>query len=130
MPNGLWPAAYDGSYLFADGGSGRIWNRRANGSVDYNTPFATDAFGISDMTFGFDAAGRMVLYYVQVGGSLRAIASTAPLASMSWCVSVRLSAASFCSGVSSDAAVGDGPGPDPATPPALACATSTSDRME
>ena len=33
------------------------------------------------MTFGFDAAGRMVLYYVQVGGSLRAISSTAPLVS-------------------------------------------------
>ena len=80
VPNGLWPASYDGSYLFADGGSGRIWNRRANGSIDYDAPFATDAFGITDMTFGFDATGRMVLYYVQVGGSLRAISSTTPLA--------------------------------------------------
>jgi len=79
VPDGLWPAPYDGSYLFADGGSGRIWIRRANGSIDYDAPFATDAFGITDMTFGFDTAGRMVLYYVQVGGSLRAISSTAPL---------------------------------------------------
>ena len=80
-PNGLWPSSYDGSYLFGDGGSGKIWVRQSNGSVDYGNPFATGAFGITDMTFGFDTSGRMVLYYVQVGGSLRAISSTAPLAS-------------------------------------------------
>jgi glucose/arabinose dehydrogenase len=81
-PDGLWPTAYDGSYLFADGGSGRIWVRRANGSVDYGAPFATDAFGITDMTFGFDTAGRMVLYYVQIGGTLRVITPTAAPASV------------------------------------------------
>jgi len=81
IPNGLWPATYDGAYLFSDGGSGRIWIRDSNGSIDYGTPFATGAFGITDMTFGFDAAGRSVLYYVQSGGSVRAINSTAPLVS-------------------------------------------------
>ncbi len=75
IPNGLWPAEYDGGYLFADGGSGQIWLRRANGSVDYDAPFATGAHGITDMTFGFDTNGRMVLYYVG-GGSLRAITPT------------------------------------------------------
>jgi glucose/arabinose dehydrogenase len=81
VPNGLWPDDFDGSYLFADGGSGRIRQRQPNGTVDYNNPFATNAFGIVDMTFGFDASGRMVLYYVQAGGALRVISSLAPLRS-------------------------------------------------
>ena len=74
VPDGLWAERYDGTYLFADGGSGQIWLMDDDGSVDYDAPFATGAFGITDMTFGFDTQGRMVLYYVQVGGSLGAIA--------------------------------------------------------
>lgn len=73
VPNGLWPSAFDGAYLFADGGSGRMWVRLANGSLDYGAPFATGAGGIADMTFGFDAAGKSVLYYVQSGGGLRKV---------------------------------------------------------
>ncbi|MEO6654231.1 MAG: PQQ-dependent sugar dehydrogenase [Ilumatobacteraceae bacterium] len=73
VPNGLWPTRYDGAYLFGDGGSGNIWLRSADGQVDYATPFATGAFGLTDMTFGFDAVGTMSLYYVQVGGGLRMI---------------------------------------------------------
>ena len=53
----------------------------ANGSVDYAAPFATGASGLSDMTFGFDANGRMVLYYVAIGGGLRKITPTTPAAS-------------------------------------------------
>lgn len=79
VPDGRWPAAYDGGYLFADGGSGNIWHLRGNGTVDYGTPFATGAFGITDMTFGYDAGGRTVLYYVTIGGELRMIRpNTAP----------------------------------------------------
>jgi glucose/arabinose dehydrogenase len=81
IPNGLWPSAYDGAYFFGDAGSGEIWIRHANGSVDYGAPFATGAFGLSDMTFGFDADGRMVLYYVQTNGGLRTITPTTPPAS-------------------------------------------------
>ena len=77
VPDGLWPAEYDGAYLFGDGGSGRVWMRSADGSVDYGTPFATGAFGLTDMTFGFDADGAMVLYYVTVGGGLRKITPAA-----------------------------------------------------
>jgi glucose/arabinose dehydrogenase len=81
VPDGLWPAEYDGGYLFADGGSGDIWHFTAAGTVDYAAPFATDAQGITDMTFGFDADGKMVLYYVQVGGGLRKITpNAAPVA--------------------------------------------------
>ncbi len=78
VPNGLWPAQYDGTYFFADAGSGEMWVRQVNGSVDYGAPFATDVGGISDMTFGFDAGGRMVLYYVEIGGALRKITPTTP----------------------------------------------------
>lgn len=73
VPNGLWPEQYDGAYLFGDGGSGNIWLRSAAGAVDYGAPFATGAFGLTDMTFGFDADGVMALYYVTVGGGLRMI---------------------------------------------------------
>ena len=45
IPNGHWPAEYDGGYLFADAGSGIMWLRRANGTVDYSAPFATGPRG-------------------------------------------------------------------------------------
>jgi glucose/arabinose dehydrogenase len=77
VPNGLWPAAYDGGYLFGDYLSGEIWLMQPNGSVDYGSPFATGADGMTDMTFGFDAAGRSVLYYTSFSG-LRAIVPPAP----------------------------------------------------
>jgi hypothetical protein len=63
VPDGLWPAALDGGYLFADGGSGKIFLRHADGSVDYDQPWATGAGGLADMTFGFDENGRLALYY-------------------------------------------------------------------
>ena len=81
IPNGLWPAGYDGAYFFGDGGSGEIWVRFADGSVNYGAPFATGASGLTDMTFGFDANGRMVLYYVGIGSGLRKITPTTPAAS-------------------------------------------------
>jgi hypothetical protein len=55
--------------------------RSGDGSLNYAAPFATGAGGISDMTFGFDTAGRMVLYYVQTGGGLRKIMPTGTPAS-------------------------------------------------
>ncbi len=78
VPDGLWPIDFDGTYLFADGGSGQIWVMGDDGSVDYTAPFATGVGGIADMTFGFDATGRMALYYTQSGGSLRKIVRTDP----------------------------------------------------
>jgi glucose/arabinose dehydrogenase len=61
VPVGSWPALYDGGYLFADGGSGRVWLRTAGGSLDLATPFATDMFSIADMVFRTEA-GEQVLY--------------------------------------------------------------------
>ncbi len=62
VPNGVWPAAFDGGYLFADGGSGEIWLRKADGSVDYASPFATGAQGLADMVF-VPEGGGLSLYY-------------------------------------------------------------------
>ena len=74
VPDGLWPAEYDGGYFFSDGGSGSIFLRRANGTVDYATPWATDAAGIADMVFAFDETGRLALYYTLNGnGQVRKI---------------------------------------------------------
>lgn len=78
IPNGVWPAQYDNSYLFADGGCGKVWARQANGTVDYANPFATTTGVIVDMTFitqGPDPA----LYYVTNGDSkLHRISYAAP----------------------------------------------------
>ncbi len=73
VPDNLWPEEYDDLYLFADGGSGDIWQMDDAGNVDYAAPFATGAFGLTDMTFGFDEDGEMVLYYVGEGIGLRKI---------------------------------------------------------
>ena len=67
VPDGVWPAEYDGAYLFGDGGSGHIYIRRADGSVDYDQPFATQAFGITDMTFVSEGFG-VSLWYAVPGG--------------------------------------------------------------
>ena len=78
IPNGHWPAEYDGGYLFADAGSGDMWLRRSNGSVDYANPFATGANGIADMAF-VTTTGSIALYYTLTGGAVRKI-TTAPAA--------------------------------------------------
>lgn len=63
VPDGFWPAEYDGAYLYADGGAGTIFLLDANGSVDHDQPWATGVFGLADMLFAFDQQGRLSLYY-------------------------------------------------------------------
>ncbi len=78
VPNGSWPAEYDGAYLFADGGSGRAWVRHANGVVDYGDPFITGRFGIADMAFVLEPSG-WALYYTQNGnGQVRKVTTSFP----------------------------------------------------
>lgn len=67
IPNGTWPTQYDGAYFFADGGSGRIWVRTADGNVDYDHPFATTS-GPADLAFADDSVG-LSLYYVLPGAT-------------------------------------------------------------
>ncbi len=68
VPNGVWPTEFDGGYLFADGGSGRVWLRTASGAVDFGRPILTDAFGLADMTFVRESSGTS-LYYTLNGSS-------------------------------------------------------------
>ncbi|GAF89031.1 unnamed protein product, partial [marine sediment metagenome] len=68
VPNGAWPAEFDGGYLFADGGSGRVWLRSATGAIDYSSPVLRDAFGLSDMSFVDEPTGTS-LYYTLNGSS-------------------------------------------------------------
>jgi hypothetical protein len=68
VPNGMWPSEFDGGYLFADGGAGRVWLRTAAGVVDYGRPILTDAFGLADMAFVSEPAGTS-LYYTLNGSS-------------------------------------------------------------
>jgi len=63
IPNGIWAAAYDGGYLFADGGCGKVFLRTAAGTVDYGDPFATTSGVITDLSF-LTQGGRTALYYV------------------------------------------------------------------
>ena len=79
IPNGVWPKQYDGSYLFADGGCGKIFERTAGGAVDYGSPFASTSGVIVDMAF-VTAGADPSLYYVTNGTSqLRRITYDAPV---------------------------------------------------
>ncbi len=69
VPDGVWPAAYDGAYLFADGGTGRVWLRTAAGVVDWANPFIEGAFGITDMAFVSERSGA-ALYYTRDGSNV------------------------------------------------------------
>ncbi|MDX2380488.1 MAG: PQQ-dependent sugar dehydrogenase [Acidimicrobiia bacterium] len=73
IPDGAWPAQYDGGYLFVDGGSGRMWLRRSNGTVDYNSPFANLTFSAADMAFVLEPDGYALWYTLNAGSSVRRI---------------------------------------------------------
>jgi glucose/arabinose dehydrogenase len=75
VPVGSWPSQYDGGYLFADGGSGRVWLRTASGTLDLDTPFATDLFSIADMVFRTED-GELVLYVTRTSGEIVRIRHT------------------------------------------------------
>jgi glucose/arabinose dehydrogenase len=63
IPNGIWAPAYDGGYLFADGGCGKIFLLTSAGTVEYGDPFAQTSGVITDMTF-LTQQGQTALYYV------------------------------------------------------------------
>ncbi len=83
IPDGVWPAQYDGGYLFADGGTGRVWLRTAAGAVDYGAPFTTTTAGIADMAFVLDADGYALYYTLNGSDSVRKIIYNAPAAATS-----------------------------------------------
>jgi glucose/arabinose dehydrogenase len=67
VPNGFWPAEYDGAYLFSDYTCGKIFRRAPNGTV---TEFVTGLGGSSAVTlvFGPHGAGQ-ALYYTNYWGT-------------------------------------------------------------
>lgn len=73
VPDGAWPAAFEGGYLFADGGSGKVWLRTAAGGVDYNAPVVTSAFGLTDMAFVDDLGGTSLYYTLNGSAQVRKI---------------------------------------------------------
>jgi glucose/arabinose dehydrogenase len=83
VPNGVWPSSFDGSYLFADGGCGRMWQRTAAGAVDYANPFTTTSGGIVDMAFVAQGADPALFYVTNGGSQLRKISYDAPPAPVS-----------------------------------------------
>jgi glucose/arabinose dehydrogenase len=78
IPNGIWAASYDGGYLFADGGCGKVFLMTSAGTVDYAAPFAQTSGLITDMSF-LTQKGQTALYFVNNGTSeLRKITLPGP----------------------------------------------------
>jgi glucose/arabinose dehydrogenase/PKD repeat protein len=82
VPNGVWPATYDGSYLFGDYRCAKIWQLTPSGLGFTATEFATD-LGVGGpimMTFG-PAGATQALYYTTYAfgiGEVRRIDFTQP----------------------------------------------------
>jgi glucose/arabinose dehydrogenase/PKD repeat protein len=89
VPQGAWPADYDGDYLFADYVCGRIFRLESSGPGYVRTDFATGLGGSSAVHLLFGPRGNgQALYYTTYagGGQVRRIYFTAsngvPTASM------------------------------------------------
>ncbi|HEU4327138.1 MAG TPA: PQQ-dependent sugar dehydrogenase [Roseiflexaceae bacterium] len=90
VPNGVWPAAYTGVYLFGDYGCGKIFSITPNGSGGYTAAnFVTNVGGAIGLEFG-PYNGTQALYYTTYGsgGQLRRVfyqsgANRSPTAQMS-----------------------------------------------
>ena len=96
VPNGVWPAEYDNSYLFGDFVCGKIFRLKPDGSGGFTRTDFVTGLGTNSavtMTFGPHQGGQ-ALYYTTYGGTggsggqVRRIASTgttnrAPNASLS-----------------------------------------------
>jgi glucose/arabinose dehydrogenase/chitodextrinase len=68
VPNGLWPAEYDGTYLFGDYVCGRIFKLAPAGGGGYTrTDFITNVGAVIALRFG-PYAGGQALYYTTFGG--------------------------------------------------------------
>ena len=81
IPNGIWAAPYDGGYLFADGGCGKIFLMTGAGAVDYDTPFAQTSGVIADMAFMTQPAQTALYYVTNAASELHRITLPPPPAS-------------------------------------------------
>jgi glucose/arabinose dehydrogenase len=64
VPNGQWPASYDGAYLFGDYVCGRIFARFADGSTSV---LESSASSVTHIAFGPDGSSQ-ALYYASRNG--------------------------------------------------------------
>ncbi len=79
VPDGVWPASFDGAYLFGDYTCGKIFLLTRNGGGGFTrTEFTDDVGAVVNMTFGPSPQGQG-LYYTNYtnGGQVRRIESTA-----------------------------------------------------
>ena len=79
VPNGVWPAPYEGSYLFADYLCGKIWRLVPSASGFTAAEFATDLGVGGPITMIFGPSGEtQALYYATYanGGEIRRITLT------------------------------------------------------
>ena len=80
VPNGVWPAAYEGKYLFADFVCGKIFRLDPNGGGGFTrVDFATGLGGNSAVNLRFGPHdGTQALYYTTyaAGGQVRRIVDT------------------------------------------------------
>ncbi len=81
VPAGIWPAPYDGAYLFADYGCSKIFRLIPGGGNSYTAvDFATGVGGPTAMIFG-PYNSTQALYYAAIGsGQIRRVAYTATFA--------------------------------------------------
>lgn len=70
VPPGLWPAEYDGTYLFGDYVCGTIFRLVASGAGLSAEPFIT---GLGDDSVLSMIAGPAAIYYTTFGGQVRQI---------------------------------------------------------
>ncbi len=74
VPNGIWPAAYDGVYLFSDYTCGTIFQLSPSGT---RTNFATGLGSAVVLAFGPNGSGQALYYTTYTnGGQVRRIAYT------------------------------------------------------
>jgi len=77
VPNGVWPSAYDGAYIFADYVCEQLFTLKKSGSTYSATSFATGVGPAVHLAFG-PFGSTQALYYTTYtgGGQIRRIAYT------------------------------------------------------
>jgi glucose/arabinose dehydrogenase len=78
VPNGVWPAGYDNSYLFGDYGCKKIFELKPKSGGGFTqSEFASELGGVVDMAFGPYGTGQALYYTTYAsGGEIHRIVPT------------------------------------------------------
>lgn len=105
VPNGIWPSAFDGRYLFSDYICGRIFRLDPNGAGGFTRTDVVTGLGASsavDLRFG-PWNGTQALYYTTYagGGQVRRLSYSAPptIAGSTWFTNGSKSATASAGGI-------------------------------